>query len=262
MSPGMYRQRAGERLLLARPHSLNLRRVGFSCKQSAAWLPRPWRRWLSQGPGGKLSRMQRLQAHLRNKLLAGALAAGPIVLLIWGAFWLEENTRLLTTPLGFHFPGLGVVMAVVSVYLLGLMVTSVLGQIALSFADRALRRVPGLNLLYQAWRDVLVVPTSKEGTFHRVVLVPGPGGVGTRLGFTSGDSLPGEPTTCCVFIPGAPNPLSGTLVLVDRDSCRPLDLSLEEAFKFLLSTGNYVPPGLQGLSSPPAEVVKRRSEEG
>jgi uncharacterized membrane protein len=52
----------------------------------------------------------------------------------------------------------------------------------------------------------------------------------------------------CVFLPGIPNPLSGRLVIVERELCLPLPLSMDEAFKFLLSTGNYLPPELRGLA--------------
>jgi uncharacterized membrane protein len=67
------------------------------------------------------------------------------------------------------------------------------------------------------------------------------------MGFTSGEALPGEPARWCVFIPGLPNPLSGQLVIYPRDECVPLEISVEEAFKFLLSTGNFVPRGLSRI---------------
>jgi uncharacterized membrane protein len=80
------------------------------------------------------------------------------------------------------------------------------------------------------------------------VLVPNQMG-GAQVGFTSGRPLPGDPRSICVFLPGIPNPLSGRLVIVARDQCAPLALSMEEAFKFLLSTGNYLPPQLQGMQA-------------
>jgi uncharacterized membrane protein len=191
--------------------------------------------------------MNRLQTHLRNKLLAGALAAGPVVILVWGVVWLETQTKPLTQPLGFHFPGMGILLALALIYLLGLLVTSLLGSIALALADKALTRIPGLNLLYRGWKDILVLPPSKAGMLHRVVLVRQPGETVAQLGFTSGEALPGDPATCCVFVPGVPNPLVGRLLFVDRGACVPIHLSTEEAFKFLLSSGNYVPDGMPGF---------------
>jgi uncharacterized membrane protein len=192
--------------------------------------------------------MEWLKNHLRAKFLAGVLAAVPIGIVVWGAILVEQYTRLLVEPLGLHVPGLGILIAVVGVYLLGLAVTSFLGRFALRLTDRILQKVPGLSLLYRAWKDVLVVPPDKAGTFHEVVLVPNQAG-GAQVGFTSGRPLPGDPHSICVFLPGIPNPLSGRLVIVERARCTPLQLSMEEAFKFLLSTGNYLPPQLQGMGA-------------
>lgn len=194
--------------------------------------------------------MSGLADHLRNKFLAGILAAGPIVILVVGALWIEEHTRVLTQPLGFHFPGLGFLVALVAVYLLGLLVTSLLGRLLLGLVDSILSRVPGFKLLYRAWKEILVVAPEKAGMFDKVVLVPN-AGVGVQLGFTNGTSLPGDPNSICVLLPGVPNPIAGRLVLMPRESCLVLALPIEEAFKFLLSTGNYVPPALQGVITRP-----------
>jgi uncharacterized membrane protein len=190
--------------------------------------------------------MYGLQTHLRNKFLAGGLAAGPIVILVLAVAWLEEHTRPLTQPLGYHFPGLGILLAIAAVYLLGVLVTSLFGTFALGLADRALQGVPGLNQVYRAWKEILVLPLDKAGTFHQAVLVPIEQGQAYQLGFTSGEGLPGDPASLCVFLPGVPNPLTGRLIVVNRQTCLPLSLPPEEAFKFLLSTGNHVPPALRG----------------
>ncbi|MGE5609053.1 MAG: hypothetical protein ACM359_07350, partial [Bacillota bacterium] len=50
--------------------------------------------------------------------------------------------------------------------------------------------------------------------------------------------------TLCVFVPAAPNPTSGRLYFVPRAQCIVLDLSIEDAFKMILSTGNYIAPAL------------------
>jgi uncharacterized membrane protein len=192
--------------------------------------------------------MEWLKNHLREKFLAGVLAAVPIVIVVWAAVTIEQNTQFLATKLNLQVPGLGILIAVVGIYLLGLAVTSFLGRFALRLADHILQKVPGLSLLYRAWKDVLVVPPDKAGTFHEVVLVPNQAG-GAQVGFTSGRPLPGDPGCICVFLPGIPNPLSGRLVIVERAQCMPLKLSMEEAFKFLLSTGNYLPPELQGMTA-------------
>lgn len=191
-----------------------------------------------------LAAMNFLLSHLRNKLLAGALAAAPIVAVAYLVVLAEQYTKPLTQPLGYHFPGLGVLLAVGVVYLLGLLVSSLIGSWLLRGLDFALQRLPGLNMLYKVWKDVLVLPQGRAGMYDKVVLAPQPDGMSLRLGFTSADPVPGRPDCWCVFLPGVPNPIAGQLVFVQRDRCQVLALSVEEAFKFLLSSGNYLPPGL------------------
>ena len=190
--------------------------------------------------------MENLLAHLRNKFLAGVVAALPLAILAYGAWWIETNTKALTAPLGFHFPGLGVVLALAGVYLLGVAVTSFLGRWSLRLANWLLERAPGLNVLYRAWRDVLVMPPDKDGMFHQAVLAPVDASL-HQLGFTNGRPLPDDPERQCVFLPGLPNPFSGRLVVVPRAGCVPLPMSVHDALKYHLSGGNFVPPGLKPI---------------
>ena len=190
-----------------------------------------------------------LKLHLHDKLLAGLLAAVPLVVVFGAASSLEAHTEPLARPLGLHFPGLGFVLALVLIYLLGLAVTSFFGRITLRAADRLLRQVPGLSRLYRTWRDVLIVSPKQGGVFHQVVLVGSPSGAGAQLGFTSGHHLPGDPNSICVFLPGIPSMLSGRLVIVSRDCCTWLNLSVEDAFTFLVSMGNHLPPGLHAAAN-------------
>src|SRR6185369_9508100 len=64
------------------------------------------------------------------------------------------------------------------------------------------------------------------------------------LGFSNGKTIEGDSDTYCVFVPAAPNPINGRLYFVHREKCQFVDVTPEEAFKVILSTGNYVPPGL------------------
>jgi uncharacterized membrane protein len=188
--------------------------------------------------------MHWLKMHLHDKLLAGLFAAVPIVVVVGAASSLERATEPLAKPLGLHFPGIGFVLALLLIYLLGLVVTSFFGRVTLRATDYLLRQVPGLGQVYRAWKDVLIVSPSEGGIFHQVVLVGSPSGAGAQLGFTSGHGLPGDPNSICVFLPGIPSMLSGRLVIVTRDCCTRLEMSVEEAFTFLVSMGHHLPAGL------------------
>jgi len=178
-------------------------------------------------------------------MLAGALAAGPLVIVASAALWIERETAPLARAVGIPFPGVGVLVALALVYLLGLFVTSLVGGLLLGWVDRIVRRVPGLAVAYQAWREVWATPLDKAGVWSRVVLVPSEGEGNFEVGFTSDEPLPADPTALTIFVPEVANPLTGRLVIADRTSVRLLDISAHEAFKLLLSRGNYLPPSLR-----------------
>jgi uncharacterized membrane protein len=126
--------------------------------------------------------MEWLSTHLRNKLVAGTLAMTPLAIVAFLIWWLDQRTKPFVEPLGIYFPGLGILLAIAGIYLLGVVVTSLVGRYLLLFADHGLKRIPGLRQLYQAWKDVLVTPSGKAGIFDKVVLVRSLDGV-TRTSF-------------------------------------------------------------------------------
>ncbi|MEA2711946.1 MAG: hypothetical protein QOF78_4547, partial [Phycisphaerales bacterium] len=102
----------------------------------------------------------------------------------------------------------------------------------------------------QAWKQIAVTPGGKEGMYAQVVLVPLEGDARV-LGFTSGECVPGDSATICVFVPNSPNPVMGRLYFVAREKCQVLAMSAEEAFKFLLSSANYIPPEIGAVTCMP-----------
>lgn len=184
--------------------------------------------------------MSSVNSHLRKTFLAGIFAAIPIAVTGFVIWYVDAKTRILSREVfGVNVPFLGVVVAVVAIYLLGFVVTSLIGRFVLRAADRLLGRLPLLKPVYQTWKQVVLAPG--EGVFARVVMVGDEGGRMEMLGFTSGVPV-GE--RLCVFIPAAPNPTSGRLYFVRREHCRMLEMSSEEAFKMILSGGSYVPGGI------------------
>src|SRR4051812_31500891 len=116
--------------------------------------------------------MKALQHHFRNTMLAGAFAAVPIVVTIVLAVYVEHMTREPLTSIGLNIPGLGLLLAVVIVYLVGLFVTSVVGKFFMRIVDGVLLKVPAIGELYKAWKQVSLNPEGSTGIYTRVVLVP------------------------------------------------------------------------------------------
>jgi uncharacterized membrane protein len=181
--------------------------------------------------------MGNFQVHLRNKLVAGALAAIPLVVTIFILWYVDSRARAI---FNVDTPLVGIAIALAGLYLLGLFVTSFVGQFVLGAVDAVLRRLPGLRDLYRSWKQVALTTDTHEGIFAHVVLVPGDGGT-RMLGFTSAKGVEGEPSTWCVFVPASPNPTTGRLFFVPSTKCLLVDMSPQEALKLVISGGSYVP---------------------
>jgi len=187
--------------------------------------------------------MGRLQTHIRNKLVAGALAAVPVAVTFFVLWYVDSKARAL---LHIQMPLVGIAVALGVIYLFGLFVTSVLGRALLTATDWVLRHVPGLGDLYRSWKQVAISDPHDGvfGMFAHVVLVPDDAGRGCVLAFTSGHAIEGDPRIACVFVPASPNPTSGRLQFVPQSRCIQIDLKPQEALKLLISGGNYMPPAI------------------
>lgn len=190
--------------------------------------------------------MGNFKTHLQTKLIAGTLAAIPVAITAFILWWLDWQVRQLWPQLLVPFVGvlLAFIGAVVLVYVLGIFVTSILGRYVLGGTDWLLERVPGFRALYTTWKQIALTPSGGEGIFTQVVLLPDESGRMLMLGFTSGQGIPGDPDTLCVYVPGSPNPTTGKLYFIPRVRCRALPVGAKDALKFLVSGGNYVPSGI------------------
>jgi uncharacterized membrane protein len=186
-----------------------------------------------------------LKAHFERKFLAGALAAIPVAVTAFILWYVDSQVRSLVPVL--RYPAVGILIALVAIYLLGVFVTSLIGRYLLHFVDWMLIRLPGLRDLYRTWKQIAVTPDMGTGVFARVVLIRDETGRMRMLGFTSGKPVEGTENMVCVFVPASPNPTSGRLYFVDLADCLFLGVGAQEALKFIISGGNYV-PGAVGAS--------------
>ena len=120
------------------------------------------------------------------------------LVIVWAALWRDFSPGNLL---------FGALIAIIGVYLLGLFVTLSLGKFVLRIIDRTLSRIPGLQTLYESWKQISLTPGGGEGVFARVVLIADESGQHRVMGFSSGDPIPGESDMICVFVPNAPNPI-------------------------------------------------------
>jgi uncharacterized membrane protein len=183
------------------------------------------------------------QARIRRTFVAGIFSFIPLAVTAFIIWWIDDKTRGLTVQLFHHYiPLLGVVLALAAIYVTGMITSSLVGKFFLGILDAILMRLPIVRQLYVAWKQIALTPGGTEGMFSRVVLIPDETGMMKIMGFSSGRIVEGDFPSYCVFVPSAPSPVNGRLFFVPLDKCQVIDISPEEAFKVILSTGNYVPP--------------------
>ncbi|GAA5480959.1 hypothetical protein Hsar01_00164 [Haloferula sargassicola] len=166
----------------------------------------------------------------------------------------------------FEFPGsefLRALLPVLIVFSVGFAVTNSLGRHILQWIELRFERIPVIGFLYSSIQQLVeaIKGMGSERNFKGVAFVEYPSPGCRLVGFVTGsfhDSRTGTEVTS-VFIPTAPNPLTGFVVLMDNDRITMSDMSLEEASKLILSAG-LVAPELEkdlGASSASGAPIER-----
>lgn len=154
--------------------------------------------------------------------------------------------------LGFHIPGIGVVIVLLGIFLTGVVAANFLGKRIVAGWDALMSRIPLVRTIYTGVKQVLVTLFTPGGqSFRKVLLVEFPREGMWSLAFQTGDgttevtkSLDGEEMVS-LFIPATPNPTSGFLLMVSRKKIIELDMSVDQALKFVISLGVVQPSALK-----------------
>ncbi len=189
---------------------------------------------------------------VRRYLFQGLAVIGPIGITAFVLVWLFQWTDGLLGPflepvLGWSAPGVGVVVLILLLLLVGWVVERTLGARLVRLGEAWLARVPLVRRLYGgSSRIVRAVIGEEKAAFREVVLFehPSPGlwayGLVTGPAPSSAASvLQDEGVT--IYLPTAPNPMSGYLIVTNRSAVRPTDLTPEEVLTFVVSAGSVTP---------------------
>ncbi len=194
---------------------------------------------------------------IRQALFAGLLVLGPIAvtawLLVFLVGFLEGIVRLLPDAiqpenlLGFPIPGLGLVLAVITVLFVGLVTRSYVGGRIVVTYERLLARVPVLSGVYSGVKQLMeALFAGERGNFRKVVMIEWPRRGVRAIAFHTGESFvqpdSGE-VWVNIFLPTTPNPTSGYYLVIPEHDVVLLDLSVEDAFKLIMSAGIVAPRG-------------------
>lgn len=194
---------------------------------------------------------------LRRWLLTGLLVTVPAVVTLWVLDWIVgtlDQTLLILPPswrpdqlLGFHLPGFGVLLAVGFLLLIGATASNLVGKKLVEIWNALLQRIPIVRSIYSGVKQVSDTVFAENGNaFRRTVLLqwprPGIWTIGFVTGTPGGDAANYLPDDCLsVYVPTTPNPTGGYFVMLPRSECVELQMSVDQALKYVVSMGVVVP---------------------
>lgn len=191
----------------------------------------------------------------RTNLMTGLLVSGPAILTWWlivgVVFWVDGGLKSIL-PEALHLrianiPGLGLLGGAVLMTSIGVLARNYLGEKILAWADDLFDRIPMVRSIYGAAKQ-LVGALSGQGEaarFGEVVMLEYPRKGIWTLGFVAGPSTLAEPTKqgamLVVFVPSAPSPTNGYVLLVPADDVLHPGISVDDGWKMVMSGGIVVP---------------------
>ena len=183
--------------------------------------------------------MDKAVRHVSRCLVAGIIAVLPVGGTILAVVLAEQTiSESWLMRQGYYFPGLGLILAVLVVYALGLVVTTFLGRWLWRGIDRLLSSLPLVGPLYRTLKQVLGYGEGDGAMFHRVVMIRSPFSGAEEVGLVTNEVTDeAGAAKLLLFLPGSPNPTNGRLLVADATAVREVDMSVHEALKSLVSAG-------------------------
>jgi len=188
-------------------------------------------------------------AKFRNYFIAGAVVLIPIGISIYLIFLVIEISSILLPKelnpnhyLGYDIPGIEIVITILLITFIGWLSLSFLGKKLLDLLNIILKKIPILRTIYSAIGQMTETFTKKDNKKNNVVLVEYPRKGSWAVGFATKKNT-GEITDKTkkklinVFVPTTPNPTSGFLLMFPEEEIIYLDMTFEEASKFIVSAG-------------------------
>jgi len=194
---------------------------------------------------------------VKKYLITGLLIWIPLVITIWVLKLIVDmlDQSLLLLPeqwrpdfwLPVHIPGLGAILTLVIVLATGIFATNFFGAQLVELWHHILQRIPVVNSIYSSVKQISDTLFSSSGqAFRKALLVQWPHQGMWTIAFMTGapgaDVAQHLPADCVsVYVPTTPNPTGGYFVIVPRASVIELDMSVDQALKYIISMG-VVPP--------------------
>ncbi len=190
---------------------------------------------------------------LRNYFIAGIVVLVPIgITLYLTRFFISISSKLIPNELNpnsylpFAIPGLEILLAIIFITIIGSLSLSFIGKKILKIFNDILKRIPILRTIYSAIGQMTETLAPKKGSKKSVVIVEYPRKGSWAVGFATREndgeiSKKTNTNLINVFVPTTPNPTSGFLLMFPKDEVIYLDMTFEEASKFIVSAGTSDP---------------------
>jgi uncharacterized membrane protein len=194
---------------------------------------------------------------VKKYLITGLLIWIPLVITIWVLKVIVDmlDQSLLLLPehwrpdywIGMHIPGLGAILTLLIVLFTGIFATNFFGAQLVELWHEVLHRIPVVNSIYSSVKQISDTLFSSSGqAFRKALLVQWPHEGAWTIAFMTG--VPGggvakhvPPDCISVYVPTTPNPTGGYFVIVARKNVIELDMTVDQALKYIISMG-VVPP--------------------
>lgn len=194
---------------------------------------------------------------MKRYFITGLLIWMPLgitfLVLNWLISTMDQSLELLPARLrpeamwGIHIPGLGTVVTLLVVFVTGLLAANFIGQRLVRFWEGVLARIPVVKSIYYGVKQVSDTVLADTGqAFRKVLLVQYPRAGSWTIAFQTGrpggdvvNHLRGEYVS--VYVPTTPNPTSGFFLMMPRSDVVELEMSVDEALKYIISMGVVAP---------------------
>ena len=200
-----------------------------------------------------IKKKKSLALKLRNYFFTGVIVLIPIGFTLYlSKFLINFSTKLVpsglnpNTYLPYAIPGIEIVLTIIFITVVGGLSLSFLGKKFLQIIDDLFKRIPILRTIYSAIGQMTESFRNQEGNKKSVVLLEYPRKGSWAVGFATKENtgeikLKTDLNLVNVFVPTTPNPTSGFLLMIPKEDLIYLDMTFEEASKFIVSAGTSTP---------------------
>ena len=197
----------------------------------------------------KSQKKRNVLARLRNNFIAGVVVLIPIGITIYlTLFIIKISSKILPKELNpnnylpYNIPGVEIIISIILITFIGWLSLSIIGKKLLEIFNNILKRIPILRTIYSAFEQMLDMFTKSDKKSKNVVLVEYPRKGSWAVGFATKEnkseiSHKSKQNLVNVFVPTTPNPTSGFLLMFPKEEVIYLDMSFEEASRFIVSAG-------------------------